>query len=188
MKLFNEQNATAMALFFILSTKQYEIEHLKLMKLLYLTEREHLDKFGLFISDDTLISMKFGPALHNVKEIIAGRQQTEIWNQFISKKCGDNSDKLLLEDDSVTFKDLNILSGDALQALSNVWNRFGDMDSDELVEYTHEKWKETSNEESIDLKIVLASLGKSVDEINFITHQLESIKPFSIFIDDNLRN
>ena len=61
--MFNERKAAQMAAFFLGQLLDRKMPHLKLMKLLYLSDREAVRAFGWPISGDRLVSMPHGPVL-----------------------------------------------------------------------------------------------------------------------------
>ncbi|MGU0015743.1 type II toxin-antitoxin system antitoxin SocA domain-containing protein [Escherichia coli] len=49
--------------------------YLKLMKLLYLSNRQSILKHGRMIGEDSLYSMKFGPVMSNTLNLIRGKAE-----------------------------------------------------------------------------------------------------------------
>ena len=60
--MFNERKTTQMAAYFI-SHEGGEISKLKLIKLLYLAERESLRQHGRVMTGDRFVAMPYGPVL-----------------------------------------------------------------------------------------------------------------------------
>lgn len=69
--LFDERKA-AQAAAFLLHKAGGRLPLLKLMKLLYLSERESLQKYGDTITGDTFVSMPNGPVLSMTLNFING--------------------------------------------------------------------------------------------------------------------
>jgi uncharacterized phage-associated protein len=67
--MFNEFKVTQIAAFF-LPKEGGEMFLLKLMKLLYLSERESFARFECSISGDKFYSLPHGPVLSRTKELI----------------------------------------------------------------------------------------------------------------------
>ena len=86
---YSEKRAAQTAAFFI-SRAGGTIELLKLMKLMYLAERESLVKYGEPITGDVLVSMKHGPVLSNTLDHINGFIDSEEggWESWISARAG----------------------------------------------------------------------------------------------------
>jgi len=112
---------------------------LKLMKLLYLAERESLRVYGEPISGDKLVSMQHGPVLSRTLNLMNGwDDQTQGgWSEWVEDRSGH---ELALRDPSMIRtpqQDLLALSDGDLEVLEAIWVRFGHMGQFALVEYTH---------------------------------------------------
>lgn len=114
-----------------------KINVLKLMKLLYLADRESMALYGAPISFDQFVSMDHGPVLTRVLNLINGTYHERVladWEQWMSQRahydvaCNREFDR----------EDLDCLSKADLDVLDDIWNRFGHMNQWELVEYTHD--------------------------------------------------
>ena len=69
--MFNEQKVAQMAAFFLNQTSEKQMSRLKLMKLLYLAERESVRYSGFSMSDDKFLSMPHGPVLSMTLELMS---------------------------------------------------------------------------------------------------------------------
>src|SRR6266498_4262278 len=85
---FNEQKSIQLAAIF-LKLRGGEMKHLKLIKLMYLADREALKRWTHPITGDRYISMKHGPVLSNVLNLINGEHRpgdaSECWADFIAE-------------------------------------------------------------------------------------------------------
>ena len=123
--MFNERKATQMAAFFLGQTPEGRIAHLKLMKLLYLADREAVRTFGWPISGDRLVSMPHGPVLSQTLNLMDGDVESQPggWEAWISGK--ENHELSLRQPlDVVALDELAPAEIDVLKA---VWSRFGHM-------------------------------------------------------------
>ena len=78
--MFNESKATQMAAYLLKKAECCTLPHLKLMKLLYLAERTAYLEHGYGISDDTLVSMPYGPVLSSTLNLMNGEPGRErVW-------------------------------------------------------------------------------------------------------------
>lgn len=112
---------------------------LKLMKLLYLAERESLRVFGEPISGDKLVSMPHGPVLSKTLDMMNGwgGDSQGGWNAWIEDRSGHD---LALRDPSMIRspeEDLLELSDGDIEVLDSVWSQYGHMGKYDLVAYTH---------------------------------------------------
>lgn len=136
--LFNEKR-TAQAAAFMLYQAGGRLPLLKLMKLLYLAERESLREFGEPISSDNLVSTPHGPVLSVTLDMMNGwgGQTPDGRNTWVEDRA-DHA--VALRDPSMIRppeQDLLELSNDDLETLQNIWLEFGHMSQFELLEYTH---------------------------------------------------
>lgn len=120
------------------------INILKLIKLLYLSDRESLNQHGMPISFDHPMSMDKGPMLSKTLDLIngfVGGSDAAKWEEWISYR--DNYNVSVTR--QFTREDLDELSDIDLDVLLATWHRFGKLDQWELVEYTHKyctEWKD----------------------------------------------
>ena len=82
---FNEQKATAVASI-LLEKAGGELGDLKLMKLMYLAEREMIRRTNTSITGDTFFSLQNGPVLSQTLNLMRGQAHGtsgEFWNEHI---------------------------------------------------------------------------------------------------------
>lgn len=115
---------------------------LKLMKLLYLSDRESMKRYGIPISFDYFYSMNDGPMLSQVLDFINGfvpdRSEAATWDEWISSR-GNHQVSLNRKFDR---DDLDEISQADLDVLETTWNQFGSFDQWQLVDYTHKNCAE----------------------------------------------
>ena len=135
--MFSESRTAQMAAFFLDKTTEKKMPHLKLMKLLYLSDRESVQETGLPISWDLPVSMPHGPVLSLTLNLMNGDWEsdtTDGWASWISGK--ENYEVGLVR--SVSRKALDKLSDFDLDVLESVWARFGEMDQWRIRDWTHD--------------------------------------------------
>jgi uncharacterized phage-associated protein len=82
--VFNQRKATEIAAFF-LTQAGGSMEYLKLLKLMYLAERESFARYGHSITYDLFYSMKNGPVMGKTYDLIKSRNDCgEFWWEYIS--------------------------------------------------------------------------------------------------------
>ncbi len=92
---FDESKATeATALF--LRLRGGRMHYMKLIKLLYLADREALLRWGVPITTDTYVSMDHGPVVSTIYDLIRQKIEGPIWRQYISAPMGDNEKEVEL--------------------------------------------------------------------------------------------
>ena len=181
--MFNEKKAAQMAAF-LLQKGGGQLNVLKLTKLLYLADRESMDRVGMSISDDYMVSMPKGPVLSNTLDLTNGNVRSAQWESWIEDREHHNV-KLKK---NFAREDLSSLSQNAISALEAVWDKFGKMDQWALVDYTHDKCDEWENPGRSSLPIpskrVFKALGKTHDEIEVLSRELAAQKSFDCLFDE----
>lgn len=177
--LFQERKAAQAAAFLIYKAGG-KLEILKLMKLMYLAERESLRLFGETITGDAFVSMPHGPVLSMTYDCINGNNKYEVggWNDWIADK----------ENHTVTLKDpsmlrtpeenLLALSDSDLEALSNTWENFGHYSAWDLRNMTHDglcpEWEDPQgSSRPISIKKLLGILGYNNTQIDAIVSNMQ---------------
>src|SRR6185312_10095771 len=73
------------------------MHYLKLLKLMYLADREALLRWGIPISTDRYVSMDHGPVVSNTYTLIVEDMPKPVWAEFISPPLGEYEIELLKE-------------------------------------------------------------------------------------------
>ena len=133
---------TIEALYYILK-KIGKADKLKLIKLMYLSDKYHLLYFGRTITNDDYYAMHYGPVGTTAKDILSFDPSLPEEESFISKEEKDYFLNLIEKVENYNFKakekdiPFNMLSETDKEALDFVIKKFGNMSSSELVELTH---------------------------------------------------
>lgn len=140
-----------------------EMSYLRLLKLMYIADRESIGETGQPITGDRVVAMEYGPVLSGVYSLIKKGDTTgwPVWSEYIRtrgyrieqiKKIGNEK-----------------LSRYEIGKLRELTERYEDKTEWELVKITHEfpEWKQNDPGKSskpIPLTHILAALGRSADE------------------------
>jgi uncharacterized phage-associated protein len=136
------------------------MEYLRLLKLLYIADREHLRAFHRPIIGTRLVAMKNGPLHSEVYDLIKGEHIGEpLWSEYIRR---DGYEVALLKDPGVSE-----LSAAEVRTLAATSERHLDLSEFDLVEVTHgfSEWKENypnvaeSTSRTIPFDSLLAAVG-----------------------------
>jgi uncharacterized phage-associated protein len=164
--MYNEQKAAQIAAWFI-AQEGGTMPHLKLMKLMYLADREAMRTCGFPITGDRFVSMPHGPVLVNTLNHINDDAFSVAggWDDWISDKA--NYEVALLR--QATPETLDHLSRADLQVLQDIWSKFGHMTKYQIRDYTHDplncpEWKDPHGSSNpIAYKEVFEALGFQSD-------------------------
>lgn len=164
--MFNEYKAAQMAAFF-LEKRGGRMSHLKLMKLLYLADRESLARFGVPISGDSAVAMPHGPVLSMTLDLMDGNVSSlrDGWDAWISTK---ENHEVSLAQPLESRAALDELSDNDLSVLETVWDRFGHMDRWAIRDYTHDHCPEWRDPQGSSFPIgydeIFRALGRSAEQ------------------------
>jgi len=134
--MFNVRKVAQMAAYFLHSNDDGPMDHVKLMKLMYLSDRRALATFRFPISDDTYCSMRRGPVLEKTLSLFEGRAEPNVqavWNLWISGK----ENHQIRPNRKVNIDDFDRFAGAELEVMGKTFSYFGGWDWKDLVEYTH---------------------------------------------------
>lgn len=160
---YSETKATAVASFF-LSQAGGQLEDLKLMKLMYLAEREAIRVRNVGITGDTFYSMKNGPVLSQTLDRLNPQDGTfdkGIWREHISVP----SQWLVKLEQPYDIK--RDLSRREIRILHEIWDQFGSWTKWDLVDHVHDfgEWSDPGNSRRIiAFQDILRGLGFSSEE------------------------
>jgi uncharacterized phage-associated protein len=173
--MFSEKAIAQMAAYFT-QREGGQIQILKLIKLLYLAERESLDVHGHPIAYDRMLSMDNGPVLSRTLNYMNGLTESgqEGWDSWIRDREGHG---VSLARQPVR-EALTELSDADLEVLERVWARFGHMNKWQIRDYTHDhcaEWKSPQGgTHPIHYKDVFEALGKA-DQAEELTENLRRL-------------
>jgi uncharacterized phage-associated protein len=141
--LYDEKKAAQVAAYFLFRAGG-SLTILKLMKLMYMAERQSFAEYGEPIIGDRLVSMDNGPVLSRTYSHMNGEYLSVVggWDDWVA----DRESHFLSLKDGVRIdrprNDLQELSDADLAVLDHVWGDFGKMDQWDLVRYTHRHFPE----------------------------------------------
>lgn len=157
--MFNQRKVAQMAAF-LLDRGRGRMNYLKLMKLLYLADRESLKRHGEPISGDRYVSMDHGPVLSQTLNLINGGVEFEKdgWNHWIA----DKADYEVSLRRKAPRDALDELSEAELDVLDAIHDKFGKWDKWRLRDYTHRHCAEWQDPEGSSIPIEIVDIFKAL--------------------------
>jgi uncharacterized phage-associated protein len=146
------------------------MKYLGLLKMLYIADRIALERIEQPITGDHYVSMKYGPVLSGVYDLIKGKpvdNALPLWSKFISHR--HNNYVRLLNDpgnEELCEEEEEILRG--------VYKIFGHINPFTVADWTHglPEWEDPGKSMNpIAVEDVLKNLGKSDEEIEEIEQE-----------------
>ncbi len=151
------------------------MNYMRLLKLLYIADRESLKETGRPITGGPVVAMERGPGLQEVYDLILGQhREMSLWSQFYRKEKYD-----LLE---LAEPDVGQLSKFEIGKLLEVAKTYEDDDEWALVDITHRfpEWIQNDPGKAskpIPLSNILEALGQA-DAIDVISKEAQSLTAF----------
>lgn len=139
-----------------------QMSYLRLLKLLYIADRESLRETGRSITGDHAVAMKHGPVLSGVLDLIKAKHiEAPLWSQFIKME----GYRVALTNDPKNGE----LSRYEIAKLQEVSERYAANDDWDMVEITHrfQEWIRNDPGESskpIAIEDILDAVGRSADK------------------------
>ena len=175
--MFTARKAAQMAAFFA-KRNGGNINILKLIKLLYLADRESISTYGMPISFDNAVSMPHGPVLSRILNLSNGafaESDQAQWDEWIS----DKANHFVSLNREFELDDLDQLSEADTDVLELIWHQFGGMDKWQLRDFTHElaEWQDPNGSMNpiSDADLVAAVIGEG-EEANALAEEIRQAR------------
>ncbi len=171
--MFDERKATEAASLFLM-LRGRRMHYMKLIKLLYLADREALLRWGIPITTDTYVSMDHGPVVSTIYDLIRRRVEGLTWAEYISAPMGDRDKEVEL------IKDVKLsrLSRAEEQLIHEVFEHYGSWNRYALRDYVLHKLPEWQDPEGTSIPITIADIlkagGEDEEEIAAVERELNA--------------
>jgi len=176
----------------IFAKNNQELTKLRINKLLYFVDKEHLRNFGRLVFNDSYISLRCGPVAERSNNIINDFIDCEYfksidpqlgWSNYLSNffelsKTSRGYDLLKLKQES----DASSLSASELETIDSVLKKYGNRPTSILVDFSHDDaaWANTPQNEEIDYKLLLEGLPE--DKKTMISELIDLDQENAIFL------
>jgi uncharacterized phage-associated protein len=177
---FNEAKATQAAAYLI-QLRGGQMSYLKLIKLLYLLDREAILRWGRPVTTDRYVSMDKGPVVSRIYDLITdepGPDEGLIWRRFISEPKH-------YEVSLLGSPGRDELSAAEEELIEEIFGRYGTMNRWDLVKLSHDLPEWTDPDGSalpIEYRDILKAVGKTPSEAAVIEAELEHLAAFDALL------
>ncbi|MAM63872.1 Panacea domain-containing protein [Maritimibacter sp. UBA3975] len=120
-----------------LAHKGLDLDQYKLVKLLYLADRAHFQRFGRPITFDKYVAMQFGPVASNAYDMVRKRSALGVTPDKLPFDI-EQHDKIFLVRKPLREVDTSLFSRSDLHILDETVAEYGDKSFDQLFEITHD--------------------------------------------------
>lgn len=140
MKGFNFKKSVQALNFFAIQ-EGGQVNKMKALKYVWLSERLHLRKYGRLILNDAYFALKYGPVASNTKDLAEG-------TSFLSKEESAYRHTYLQTVDDYTYQSVKTFQSDVfsdsdIQVMKSIYETFSGYDEFELSDESHKylEWK-----------------------------------------------
>lgn len=167
---FNARKAAQVISFFIMKNDWQYLDILKAIKLVYLSDRESISRYGFPILDEDHVSMPHGPVNSTTYRHVNGEYDLDEcgWSEFLEDKANHQIGVAR----AFNVDDLDELSVADLKCMDEVWSRFGGMGKWEIRDWTHDRanvpeWEDPNgSSKPIPLERIMTLLGLENADLN----------------------
>jgi uncharacterized phage-associated protein len=172
---FDEQKVTEAASL-LLQRRGGRMHYIKLLKLLYIADREAFAAWGIPVSNDNYVAMDQGPVLSQTYNLV--KEGGRFWSEYISASFGDY--EIQLTGDVPPNRKLSRAEEDMLH---RVFEQYGHLNRWDLVDLVHKfpEWHDPHGS-SIPIKVeeILQALEEPAENIKAIIAELENERKVEI--------
>jgi uncharacterized phage-associated protein len=175
---FRERKATEAAAR-LLELGGGRMAYMKLIKLLYMADRQSLVETGFSITGDRMFSMEHGPVLSRLLNWLKREAHpSAAWRGMVSPPVGYDVDLV-----QPLPAALATLSDYEIDLLATVWSNYGHMDQFQLEKYLHDTLPEWVNpgksSDPIEVETILRAEGWTDDDIAAWSEELNAASSMS---------
>ncbi len=167
---FDSAKAAQIASYFA-TRSDGQIEKLKLVKLMYLAERESLARHAHPMFYDELYSMQHGPVCSSVMDGLNGRIPS--WKSYLSAK-----NNIIRPTHAISRDEMDEVSDADFAIIEDLWARFSEMTASQIRNYTHRNCAEYQEIESGRLPISYEDVFRAVgnEEGSVLAGEIASLR------------
>lgn len=172
MNIFFDEKKAAHSMGYLCSlSRDNTISSLKLLKLIYLSDRESIRENGYPIQIDEYRSLKNGPVNYRLHKYISKFDYAEIkeFHKILEKKK-DNTFSLK---EGIKKDDLLSLSEGDINIFDKIYDKFGSFSTKEIIDWTHNpnnipEWNYDNRNKKIKLYKIYEAVGNDEEEAKLI--------------------
>lgn len=173
---FNEEKTINVVLYIAEKLKRRDFH--KIFKILYFSDREFLNRYGVTITGDTYIAMDAGPVptkTYDIFKIVRGdsyMQDTKNLGRYFAV----SNWMFILPLQKANLDNIAPAEKDIVDAMIN---RYGDMSYDEIKEKSHDvAWRSTARDYPISFESMALESGMDAEDIPYLEESAMLQKSF----------
>lgn len=135
------------------------IEKLKLIKLVYLSERKFLSEYHQPMLFDEYYSLPHGPVCSGVLNGINGMIHESLWDEYIAR-----NGNIVVAVKSVGRNDLDHISDAEMAVLDGIWDEFSELTASQIRNHTHANCPEYTETDRARVPISYRQIFEAIGE------------------------
>ena len=161
---------------YVLAKYNYVLNYTKLIKLLYLSDRKSLSLTGYSITGDHYVSMKNGPVLSTLYDLIKNKSRDRQLQFYWNSKFATDGYEI---HQVCTFIPCGELSSGDMQIIDEIDTRFHANTYSDMIDFVHDpsncpEWKDTQSSIPLSKSEILRTVGFSESDIDAILEEEDS--------------
>lgn len=177
--LFNMDTAIHAVLYILDELKKREIatDFIKIFKILYFADRQHLLKYGRTITGDDYIAMRQGPVPSVIYDIFKALRDGP--NPYVQVPLLDDYFKVFDNHfvEPLQCCDLDYLSQTDIEELNDSINKYAEVDSKNLSKMSHgSAWKNTYEDSPMSFAEILKEIGADIEYVKYVQNNFATQK------------
>lgn len=138
-------------------------------KMLYLSDKLHLQEYGRLICGDRYIAMEYGPvpsAVYDMMKVANKRATIDVdWDEIIQDSMGVHGRNVVPKRDC----DMDMLSESEVECIQQTISKFGRKSFGELTDITHDSaWSATEENETMPIDAIIATLPNAAEVAGYL--------------------
>lgn len=173
--VFDEMKATQATCYLLSLYENKSMNYLKMIKILYLSDRRFIEKYSSSITTDCYVSMDNGPVTSNIYDLIKNSRDREecggmesIWTSCLYTEGYDIKMKR-------TFIEYDMLSPMEMEVIEDVDREFRDKTEWEVVEYCHNNLEEWQNPFGSSIQISIEDIVRATKKGSDVDESIEDL-------------
>lgn len=139
-------------------------------KMLYLSDKLHLQEYGRLICGDRYIAMEYGPvpsAIYRMMKVAAEEETIDVdWDEIIREALTVRHGREIV---AKRDGDLDMLAESEIECIRQTIAEYGNKTFGELTDITHDKaWNATDDNQTIALEAIVATLPNAAEVAGYL--------------------
>ncbi len=139
-------------------------------KILYLSDKLHLQEYGRLICGDRYIAMEYGPvpsAIYDMMKVAAGKESIDVdWDEIIQEALDVRHGREVVAKRDC---DMDMLAESEIECIQQTIAQYGSKSFGELTDLTHDSaWNATDDNQPIPLTAIVATLPNAAEVADYL--------------------